>query len=174
MTSDWPPSQWRTFPLISYLNFPWWSFIRCPCVILLVTREETITTPLPTASLEEVVTANGSSLRVLFSKLKKPVTSATPPKSCLWDLSPSLSCSSGHTLRVWCPLHIEVPKTTGSTQGGTTPVQCRLGKSPPWNWLATLWNPGWKPILSCLLQKSHIVHLHQMQPQLAPDRTVSK
>ena len=48
-------------------------------------------------------------------------TLATPHKTCLWDLSPSWSPSSGHTPLVWwCP-YIEVPKTTHSTRGGATP-----------------------------------------------------
>ena len=49
------------------------------------------------------------------------VTSAAPLKSL--DRPPLDT--------LWCRSHIEVPKTAHSTQGGATPVQHRVGPSPP-------------------------------------------
>jgi len=115
---------------MSNLNFPYCSFISFPRVLLLTTRKRWSASYPPLPSLRKLYTATRSPLSLLFSKLDKP-SDFSRSVSYPWDLSPSWSPFSGHTLIVWCPSYTEAPKTAHSAWGGASPVHCRLGQWPP-------------------------------------------
>lgn len=111
------PFQWpaalsvKNLFFMSYLNFPWCSFI--PPI---AGHQREISTSSSIAPLEEAEDCREATPQPSPGWTKQ-VTSAAPHKSCPQDFSSSWSPSSGHTLIVWYSC-TNAPTTAHRTQAG--------------------------------------------------------
>lgn len=111
---DWPPSGWRAFS-----QCPVWVSLDAASFHFLVAHHRS-----PERGEQDLPLhcTHWGSCRLRWGHSSAFFT-------CLQGLSLSLSLFSVHTLLVWCPSYIEVPKAAHGTRGEARSAQSREGKS---------------------------------------------